>query len=327
MRRSVFNAKLMVQAPAYRRKKMKQYLFLTSALVVSGLLSGVVEAACIQTPTCSSLGYTSSQSCSGGIKCPFGNAWNCTLINKITEIEKKVTEIINNGGGSSGSNTNNDFSSCKIGDILYSDMSCNADVIANKTPIAVIFDTTNGLAVALESKYLRYIIEPANDFGQIDVPGVSNSTELLAGWMGKKYTQATFEYCQKNGKNCPAVEYVMAYKTDGTKAGDWYIPAIDELKAVIANNDKISTALTKMGKESLETHIWSSTLVTTNESVWEYVWQDGQYESFLVHKDLTRPVRLCLPSSEICNVYYGEDDERTLTSYTYPVINYKEIGN
>ena len=76
MRRSVFNAKLMVQAPAYRRKKMKQYLFLTSALVVSGLLSGVVEAACIQTPTCSSLGYTSSQSCSGGIKCPFGNAWN-----------------------------------------------------------------------------------------------------------------------------------------------------------------------------------------------------------------------------------------------------------
>ena len=86
---------------------MKQYLFLTSALVVSGLLSGVVEAACIQTPTCSSLGYTSSQSCSGGIKCPFGNAWNCTLINKITEIEKKVTEIINNGGGSSGSNTNN----------------------------------------------------------------------------------------------------------------------------------------------------------------------------------------------------------------------------
>ena len=48
---------------------MKQYLFLTSALVVSGLLSGAAEAACIQTPTCSSLGYTSSSSCTGGIKC------------------------------------------------------------------------------------------------------------------------------------------------------------------------------------------------------------------------------------------------------------------
>ena len=306
---------------------MRKFLLYSSAFVAF-TMSGMAEAACIQTPTCSSLGYTSSQSCSGGIKCPFGNAWNCTLINKITEIEKKVTEIINNGGGSSGSNTNNDFSSCKIGDILYSDMSCNADVIANKTPIAVIFDTTNGLAVALESEYLRYIENRGNnDFGQIDVPGVSNSTELLAGWMGKKYTQAIFEYCQKNGKNCPAVEYVMAYKTDGTKAGDWYIPAIDELKAVIANNDKISTALTKMGKESLETHIWSSTIVTKSANVWEYVWQDGQYESIFVHKDLTRPVRLCLPSSKICNTYYGEDDNRTLTSYTYPVINYKEIGN
>ena len=330
----------MVQAPAYRRKKMKQYLFLTSALVVSGLLSGVVEAACIQTPTCSSLGYTSSQSCSGGIKCPFGNAWNCTLINKITEIEKKVTEIINNGGGSSGSNTNNDFSSCKIGDILYSDMSCNADVIANKTPIAVIFDTTNGLAVALESEYLVYIknrrneLGESNNFGQIDVPGVSNSTELLAGWMGKKYTQATFEYCQKNGETCPAVEYVMAYKTDGTKAGDWYIPAIDELKAVMANNDKISTALTKIGKESMKKkfiqYIWSSTIVTTNEEVWENVWQDDGEVRVFHSKDLTRPARECLASFwEECsaNNPYGEDDERTLTSYTYPVINYKEIGN
>ena len=69
---------------------MKKYLFLTSALVV---LSGTAEAACIQTPTCSSLGYTSSSSCDGGIKCPFGNAWNCTGPNNTTEINKLKTEI------------------------------------------------------------------------------------------------------------------------------------------------------------------------------------------------------------------------------------------
>ena len=70
---------------------MKQYLFLTSALVL--LSSGAVEAACIQTPTCSSLGYDSSSSCSGGTKCPFGNAWNCTGPNNTTEINKLKTEI------------------------------------------------------------------------------------------------------------------------------------------------------------------------------------------------------------------------------------------
>ena len=134
---------------------MKQYLFLTSALVVSGLLSGVVEAACIQTPTCSSLGYTSSQSCSGGIKCPFGNAWNCTIIDKITEItnkittiEEKITVIEENGGSSSTP----DYSNCKIGSILYSDFSCNENVVYTKEPIGVVFDEVNHLAVALEEK-------------------------------------------------------------------------------------------------------------------------------------------------------------------------------
>ena len=72
---------------------MRKILLMSSALVVSGLLSGAAEAACIQTPTCSSLGYTSSSSCTGGTKCPFGNAWNCTVVdltNKITEITNKI---------------------------------------------------------------------------------------------------------------------------------------------------------------------------------------------------------------------------------------------
>ena len=59
---------------------MRKILLYSSALA---LLSGVAEAACIQTPSCSSLGYSSSSSCSGGTKCPWGNYWNCDAINKI----------------------------------------------------------------------------------------------------------------------------------------------------------------------------------------------------------------------------------------------------
>ena len=72
---------------------MRKILLYTSALMVSGLLSGVAEAACIQTPTCSSLGYSSGSSCTGGVKCPFGNAWNCDSVNKITELTNKITEL------------------------------------------------------------------------------------------------------------------------------------------------------------------------------------------------------------------------------------------
>ena len=102
---------------------MKKYLFLTSALVV---LSGTAEAACIQTPTCSSLGYTSSSSCDGGIKCPFGNAWNCTgpnntteinkIKNEITNIKNKITELENNSGSGSGSGPR--CADCEVGDFV-----------------------------------------------------------------------------------------------------------------------------------------------------------------------------------------------------------------
>ena len=75
---------------------MKKILLASAGVMV--MSAGTVYAACIPTPSCASLGYESSSSCEGGIKCPFGNAWNCTLTdikNKVTEITNKVTEIEN----------------------------------------------------------------------------------------------------------------------------------------------------------------------------------------------------------------------------------------
>ena len=240
---------------------------MSSALVVSGLLSGAAEAACIQTPTCSSLGYTSSSSCTGGIKCPFGNAWNCTVVdltNKITELEKQITEIINNGGGSSAP----DYSNCKIGDILYSDKSCNANVVASKKPIGVVFDTTNHLAMALEESQ-QYWSYP--DF--FDVPGLNNITSesaVTADWQGKKNTQIVLEYCKTKGKSCPAFEYVNSYKTEGTQAGDWYLPALGELNAIYGNKDVLNITLGKIGGTKLGTNYywyWSSS-EASNGNIW-----------------------------------------------------------
>ena len=214
---------------------MRKFLLYSSALVVSGLLSSTAEAGCIQTPSCSSLGYTSTTACEGGLKCPWGNAWFCNV-----------------GGGSSTP----DYSNCKIGDILYSDMSCNANMVASKTPIGVVFDTTNHLAIALDTARKAWSDE------HFDVPTLSNyssSSAVTADWQGKNNTRLVLEYCKTNGYSCPAFEYVNSYKTEGTLAGDWYLPAAGELKAIYGNKDVLNITLGKIGGTKLGTNYhWSS---------------------------------------------------------------------
>ena len=244
---------------------MRKFLLYSSALVLG--LSEAAQSACIQTPTCSSLGYTSSSACTGGVKCPFGNAWNCSvneikteLTNKITELETQITEL----------KKEMVTSNCQIGDILYSDMSCNATVIASKTPIGVVFDRADRLAIGLEQARKSWSSNP------IDVPGLTNSES--DGLQGKKNTQIVLEYCKANGKSCPAFEYVSSYKTEGTQAGDWYLPTSGELNVIYVNMDVLNIALGKIGGGSLssyyKSYYWSSS-DTSSYSAWYFDFYDG----------------------------------------------------
>ena len=256
---------------------MKKFLLYSSALVVLGL-SGVAEAACIQTPSCSSLGYSSSSSCTGGTKCPFGNYWNCTgpnntnkiteLTNKITTLETKVNELSKDAA----------TANCKIGDILYSDMSCNTNVVASKKPIGVIFDITNKLAIGLERSFETWVL------GIFDVPGINNissSSAATGDWQGKNNTKLVLEYCKDNGYSCPAFEYVNNYKTEGTKEGDWYLPAMGELNAIYSNKSVLNTALSKIGGtkvEAAEAYSLSST-EAPDKSFWRIYFNNGDIDN------------------------------------------------
>ena len=188
---------------------MRKFLLYSSALALG--LSGVANAACIQTPTCSSLGYTSTSSCTGGTKCPFGNYWNCTAsdlndkiteqTNKITELETQITEIKKEVS----------TANCLVGDILYSDMTINPDYVSGKTPIGVVFDCRKKLAIGLEQSNQYWSTE------YFDVPGVDNMPNevfAIADLDGKKNTSTILAYCKTKGKSCPAFEYVNSYKTE-----------------------------------------------------------------------------------------------------------------
>ena len=264
---------------------MRKFLLMSSALFVGGLLNGVANAACIQTPTCSSLGYTSTSSCTGGTKCPWGNYWNCDAINKINSLNSQITNLTNKITEQTNTITNLETqiteirkevttSNCWVGDILYSDMTCNSIYVASKTPIGVVFDRSRKLAIGLGESSSTLEWSP-KDF---DVPGVDNikdRTLAITDLDGKKNTSTILAYCKTKGKSCPAFEYVNSYKTEGTKAGDWYLPSTGELYAIYGNMGVLNVALGKIAATRLDRDFYWSSSEYSEDDAW-YLWfSDG----------------------------------------------------
>ena len=255
---------------------MKKIYLLSSALSLIWTVSADnASAVCVQTPTCSAMGYESSKSCTGGLKCPWGNYWNCTNSNKITELTNKITNLETQITELKKEVTS---SNCIVGDILYSDKSCDPNVIATKKPIGVVFDCRKKLAIGLEESDEYWSTT------MFDVPGLSNITSpsaVTADWQGKNNTRVVLEYCKANGKSCQVFEYVNSYKTEGTQAGDWYLPSMGELNAIYDNMDVLNKALGKIGGTKLGTsYYWSSSEYSSRRNAWYLSFRDGDVDNY-----------------------------------------------
>ena len=264
---------------------MKKVLLFTTALSISFIQHmNLAQSACVTTPTCAELGYNASSCPNGGLKCPFGNMWNCEIINykdKITELEKIIKEL-------KTELKQCQTPDCMAGDILYSDMTINADYVSNKTPIGVVFDCRKKLAIGLEESDEYWSTT------MFDVPGLSNITSpsaVTADWQGKNNTRVVLEYCKANGKNCQAFEYVNSYKTEGTQAGDWYLPSMGELNAIHDNMDVLNNALGKIAATKLGANdYWSSSEDSYRYGWTLYFYNGGVYRNSKKEHYYVRPV-------------------------------------
>ena len=231
---------------------MKKILLASAGVMV--MSAGVAYAACIPTPSCSSLGYESSSSCEGGIKCPFGNAWNCTLVNKITEIEKIIQEEGTSGG--------KDTSNCKIGSIFYSDWTCSSgSLTSGKTPIGVVVYTNgegHGQVMALKSS------------GKYEWGGYGTDIPTLTNFTSAKSASTDYQSCSNtiiitaagDKSTYPAAWSAHEYKTVGTNVGDWCLPAAG---IILTGGTQIETS----------SSLWSSS--ETNSS---NAWYSSFYQSY-----------------------------------------------
>ena len=271
---------------------MRKFLLMSSALVLG--LSGAAEAACIQTPTCSSLGYTSSSSCTGGVKCPFGNAWNCTasnIVNQITEINNKITEITNKiteieNGCCSGSG--GESSKCQVGSFLFSDKSCSNVLEPGKTPIGVVVykdASGHGQAMALkdiEGNFIEMRRDEANGYCQFyniqplsGLPNLATQEEAIKDFDSCGNTDRLL--ADSSSSYLTAAKLIRNYKTAGTNAGDWCMPAAGILNEVHKNQLIINNSMTLAGGFEMEGSL-SSTLARSGYDV--VVWYLNDYLEF-----------------------------------------------
>ena len=222
---------------------MKKNVLIAGAmlLMITAFSVNKVQAqTCVMPPSCEDLGYTMTEADCGNavkfLKCPHDQSKMFCLSQE--EVDGNTV--------------------AHVGDIMYSDKTFSTELIKTKTPIGVVFDDANHLAVALDQTSLEWSEE------YTDIPSLINGL----GGNGKQNTAAIMEYVKTNGKTgkYPAAEYCASYKPstvyqDETWYGEgqWFLPSVKELRTLYNNKAVVNASLQKVNAELASTsYYWSS---------------------------------------------------------------------
>lgn len=179
-----------------------------------------------------------------------------------------------------------------VGDILYSDMTTSSEIISGKTPIGVVFNGEKRLAIGLHQFTHGHQFEYGTSSSQwietqIDIPQLTNKpqeTDALADWNGKDNTQKVVAYCNSAKLKCPAFDYINSYTTEGTVAGDWYIPALGEINDMCEKISILNPRLQLVGGDVIDMGgQWSSTEKNQYTAWAPFVNEDGTYTNNSYH--------------------------------------------
>ena len=149
--------------------------------------------------------------------------------------------------------------SCDVGDILNSDMTCTITKESGKTPIGVVSYVDGNTAIAIE-------LEDTPSLG----PTVTNCPSLpdlnhdaaLFDYNGKENTRKRVEYFPDASIADSGTHICYNNTTAGTSKGDWYLPASGELyQSIVDNNYKVNIGLQNAGGDEIiqGEDYWSST--------------------------------------------------------------------
>lgn len=231
----------------------KRSLIFVGAGVLSlyGISSSYADLNCTLSPDCDTLGYTlSADDCADSaikVACP-------------TDTSKMF---------------------CKIPSmpILYGDGTVSREILSDKTPIGIVVDAENYLAVALTD------INSSGAAGSTamvwsgttyDIPSLDNCTSsdslTSCGTDGRANTTAILS-CGSSCGTTPAATATSSYEPNGCsadfcKAGQWFLPSMRDLIMLYNAKSYVDASL------SLTASLGAETLMSN------YYWSSTEYDSF-----------------------------------------------
>ena len=233
-----------------------KFLLLGTSL---SLIPNLTNAQCAVTD-CQQLGYTSLKSCTGGLKCPFGEYWACPKVE-----EKAVL------GECTGYAQN-----CKIADILNSDGTCSNDKVSGKTPIGVVVYISGGsdkCGYAMTASPIATNIKWSTENVSTGAFQSSNWKTAITDFDVRGNMTKIIQTANGNSSKYPAAYTALNYAPSAilTSKGKWALPTAGILNSLYTNLNAINNAISKVGGTQLtgdEEHIWSSSEYNAWSSVW-----------------------------------------------------------
>ena len=279
---------------------MNRSSLMISTMLMSAMGVGVggvwaADVQCLKTPSCEELGYT-EVACfqNNGVKCPYGDKYFC-----VCPMNYKFTCTGENQTGGSGEACNGKYTACNcsgglmwndgacvencpIGSILFNDFTCSDDVVSGKTPIGVVvYKDGKGAGQAMALKSIgRY---KWGGYGT-DISGLTNYTSASSASQDVASCENSKKIMAAGDKNkYPAVWAANEYKTEGTSAGDWCLPAAGIFTSYYNNQTAINLGFEKVGGTTFttSTYAWSSSEYR-NDYAWysNFSYSYGLYSNY-----------------------------------------------
>ena len=164
--------------------------------------------------------------------------------------------------------------------------------------VVAFFDKNgNPVSIGVNFKELPWMKMPFNNKVSSDISYDATVEDMD----GMKHTKDILNSKDYDPDNFAAVEYCGNYSTEGTKPGDWYLPAIGECVKIAQNVLIINMSLSKAGFATFDlSSLWSSSECRgwSGSHAWGCGVDDGNCNDYFFRREDALSVCPCLIYSE-----------------------------